>query len=539
MQQPVVLLSQQIVKEDDFMKRIVHIIIVSFIILSTLIVISPSTEIRDNHSSLSTPSNPSILKDKPPSYSLGDDKKNINEPTGNITNLGLAVEDKGRIYYSDGVGLFVMKKDGTQVVQLVDEPVMNIQISQDRVYYIKEETSEIYRINKDGTQKKKISSDKAYSLNIYKDKIYFMDRYNQLYITSLSLDGQNKTVIHETITNDIMVYDDYIYYITKNGDLGKVKIDGSEYALLDTDVMQFDVSSGGIYYIYDPRKVYRPRGLYQLDFNGGSQVQLMEETPYSFNVYDEAIYYNHPVKMSLYSMHSNGTQKTQITGTNTSAINLAGDYIFYRNLEDEKKIYRIDKDGSNRKSLQGTTKITSVVDLTKEIDQLEGKEFLPKLERAYNEGKQIISEIIKHNMTEYEKVKKIHDYIIQTTSYDQETAENFLLGNNTDGNAFTAYGVLINKKGVCQGYAEAAQILFTIAGIESELVIGSVRDEGGTETSHMWNMVWVDGKNYMIDVTWDDPIGDRDMLVHDYFLVDDQTLKQTHHWVYDEYPSCD
>ena len=463
----------------------------------------------------------------------------FNENTGNTTNQGLAIEVGGKIYYSDGTSLWSMNGDETSITQIKQDiyPV-SIQVLGDVIYYIHGETNEIYKINKDGTQNKKISKDKAYSLNIYKDKLYFIDRYNKLYITAMSLDGTNKTVIREVVANDMMIYNDYIYYITRGGVLGKVTMDGQSSTLLATDVMQFDVAKSGIYYTYDPRKEHNERGLYRLGFLDNTRTQLTKETPYSFNAYEDHIYYNHPNKMSLYKMLFDGTQKREITGANVSDINIAGPYIFYKNLEDGKKIYRINQNGANRIALQGKVAITNVTDLTKEIHELEGKEIAPKLKRAYNNAEDIIGKIIKPHMPDYEKAKIIHDYIVNNTRYDRETAERFLQGEASDANAFTAYGVLINKKAVCQGYAEATQILLSLAGIPSELVIGYVEDGEGGYVSHMWNMIFIHNKCYMIDTTWDDPVGPEDVLIYDYFLVDGDTLRQDHYWAYDEYPVC-
>lgn len=462
------------------------------------------------------------------------------ETASNSTNNGLAIETEDEIYYSDGVDLWSMNKEGTsKLILKKDAYPVNLQILDDEIYYINEEDHHIYSISIDGTTQRKISDDKAYSINIYNRRIYFMDRYNQLYITSMSLEGEDKQVIKEIVANDMMIYNNYIYYITRDGDINKIRIDGVNDTTLRTGAIQFDVSKTGVYFTYDPRIDHKPKGLYHLDFEQNNETQLLSETPYSFNVYKNRIYYNHPTKLSLYSMAINGDQKREITGTNSTQINLAGNYIFYKNLEDSKKIYQINLDGTNRKSLQGKTMVTNVADLAKEIDELEGKSIAPKLKRAYNRAVEIVSEIIEPNMSDYEKAKVIHDYVVNTSSYDLEAADQFLKGVASDANAFTAYGILINQRGVCQGYAEAVQILLSLAGIQSELVIGEARDDSGTYISHMWNMVTIDGECYMLDATWDDPVGPRDVLLHDYFLVDSETLKKTHRWAYDEYPPCD
>ena len=118
-----------------------------------------------------------------------------------------------------------------------------------------------------------------------------MDRYNQLYITSISLDGKDKQVIKEIVANDMMIYNNQIYYITRLGDIGTMRIDGANDTILETGVIQFDVSQTGIYFTYDPRISQKPKGLYHLDFKEKNETQLLEETPYSFNVHKEKIYY--------------------------------------------------------------------------------------------------------------------------------------------------------------------------------------------------------------------------------------------------------
>lgn len=518
------------------MRKLVMILVMMLTLIWTI----PSISINEsNSSSMNFPKPQFVEMVESIPKSLSSNGIMPEETAGNSTNKGLAIETKDKIYYSDGVDLWSISRDGTSKSMLKQEAYpVNLQILEDEIYYINEEDHHIYRINTDGTKDHKISDDKAYSINIYNRRLYFMDRYNQLYMTSMSLDGTDKQVIKEIVANDMMIYNDYIYYITRTGNICKMRIDGANDRVLKTGTIQYDVSKTGIYFTYDPRIGYKPKGLYHLDFENNNETQLLSETPYSFNVYKNRIYYNHPSKLSLYSMAIDGTERTEVTGVNSTQINLAGNYIFYKNLEDSKKIYQINVDGTNRKSLQGKTLISNVVDLTKEINDLEDKEISPKLKRAYNRAKDIITEIIEPSMSEYEKAKIVHDYVVNNSSYDVEAAEQFLDGLPSDANAFTAYGILINEKGVCQGYAEAVQILLSLAGIQSELVIGDAMDDEGTYVSHMWNLVLIDDEYYMLDATWDDPVGPRDILLHDYFLVDSETLKKTHRWAYEEYPPC-
>lgn len=119
----------------------------------------------------------------------------------------------------------------------------------------------------------------------------------------------------------------------------------------------------------------------------------------------------------------------------------------------------------------------------------------------------IIKELKLEGATDYDKVKLIHDYIINNTSYDTKFVKS------------SAYDLLVEKEAVCEGYALVAYRLFLAAGLESRIISG----EGNGEP-HAWNIVKVDGKWYNIDLTWDDPITNtgRQVIRYDYFLKSDK-----------------
>ena len=116
--------------------------------------------------------------------------------------------------------------------------------------------------------------------------------------------------------------------------------------------------------------------------------------------------------------------------------------------------------------------------------------------------------------TEFEKELYIHDYICESTIYDE----------TIDGN--TIYDVLINGKAVCEGYAKTAQILLDKLDIDNYLVVGeSVFD--GELGPHMWNVVTIDNHNYHLDATWNDNDKENDVNYF-YFNISDNEIKKDH-----------
>lgn len=137
---------------------------------------------------------------------------------------------------------------------------------------------------------------------------------------------------------------------------------------------------------------------------------------------------------------------------------------------------------------------------------------------------EIIGQIITPSMTDYDKVKAIHDYIVNNTTYD----------SSLQPISFTIYGALIKGRGVCQAYASAFETLLDKVGIENTAVISESME-------HVWNLVKLDGDYYHIDVTWDDPVTNtgENVLRYDYFLVNDEEMKSREHvWEYNDYPQA-
>lgn len=153
----------------------------------------------------------------------------------------------------------------------------------------------------------------------------------------------------------------------------------------------------------------------------------------------------------------------------------------------------------------------------------EAEALTDSLNKKVNE---LIEESQKYS-TAFEKEKFFHDYICLNTVYDESTLGNF---------GGTAYYPLLNGKAICEGYARAMQLLLDKAGIENYLIVGDATSDGTTE-AHMWNIVNINGKNYHLDVTWDDS-DDTDEISYLYFNVTDYDILYDHSKLSPENNNC-
>ena len=141
-----------------------------------------------------------------------------------------------------------------------------------------------------------------------------------------------------------------------------------------------------------------------------------------------------------------------------------------------------------------------------------------------NKVDEIIDKLDLNGLTKKKKIKKIHDYLIDNIEYDKEE-------NYKDNNSNNAYGALINNIALCSGYSDAMAIFL------DRLEIPNLKISSET---HVWNLVYYNGKWLHLDVTWDDPINmiaDSNRYV--YFLINNDMLKkldkETHNYEKNDY----
>ena len=171
------------------------------------------------------------------------------------------------------------------------------------------------------------------------------------------------------------------------------------------------------------------------------------------------------------------------------------------------------------------------------------------LKQIYNNAKDALSYIVSDEMSEYEKVHAIYDYIIYNVRYDHDCAnaeDKYVSGNLSLNEKMKYYGyylegIFLNKfykkdmHAVCDGKSKAFVLMCGIEGITAVRISGEATSDGKNFGGHAWNKVLLDLNGtgdkewYFVDTTWGD-VGDdsKEFLSHAYFLLSDDEVKNTH-----------
>ena len=138
--------------------------------------------------------------------------------------------------------------------------------------------------------------------------------------------------------------------------------------------------------------------------------------------------------------------------------------------------------------------------------------------------------------SDYEKVKKAYEFVINNVSYDIYADQSQNLVSS-----------MINHTSVCAGYSKELQYLLHEAGVECAYITGTVSRNGELE-SHAWNLVNIDGTDTFVDVTWGDPSyvmsseAARELpdISYNYLCLTTEEMERTGHTPDDSYtlPEC-
>jgi hypothetical protein len=143
----------------------------------------------------------------------------------------------------------------------------------------------------------------------------------------------------------------------------------------------------------------------------------------------------------------------------------------------------------------------------------------------------LVQEITRGLTSDKEKAAAIYKWVVQNIEYDYSYS------------IYEALPTLHARKGVCNGFSLLLAAMMRAGGIPAKFVTGAADGVGGwprlpEKTNHAWNEIYIDGKWYSVDVTWDSCRYHDLMESHpeypfdyylEYYLIDEKQFSTDHH----------
>ena len=148
------------------------------------------------------------------------------------------------------------------------------------------------------------------------------------------------------------------------------------------------------------------------------------------------------------------------------------------------------------------------------------KEENTELKNLYNKMRKVLQDINNDEMTDYEKVLAIYEWLVMNVTYDRVALQLSSDPNVSNFHSFYLEGVFDDNLAVCDGISKALVCLCNMEGIPAIRVTGTGRQ------NHAWNKVCINNSWYVVDATSGGSIINDtfEVLTHRFFMITDENF---------------
>ena len=129
------------------------------------------------------------------------------------------------------------------------------------------------------------------------------------------------------------------------------------------------------------------------------------------------------------------------------------------------------------------TTISNSGEITLKIKYLYNEE---QMEKISNRVDELINQLITNDMSDYDKIKTIHDYIINHAKYDVDNNNN----KKSVYDSALAYGPLFQGYATCNGYTDLMAIFLTKMGFNNYKVATTPEEINNYTISSFWTAIY-------------------------------------------------
>jgi transglutaminase/protease-like cytokinesis protein 3 len=158
------------------------------------------------------------------------------------------------------------------------------------------------------------------------------------------------------------------------------------------------------------------------------------------------------------------------------------------------------------------------------------------LDKAANK---IVLAVKESSDNQYSTLINIYKYLQKNVQYDNKEFNAVVKGKIKNVASHNAYGAIINKLAVCDGFSSAFSLLVQKLGFKCMLVFGRSAYTSAALSNHAWNIIKVRNQYYHFDITWDArKFNELSLFSYVYFAMSDVEITNDHKWNKTTTPAC-
>lgn len=153
-----------------------------------------------------------------------------------------------------------------------------------------------------------------------------------------------------------------------------------------------------------------------------------------------------------------------------------------------------------------------------EVEHITTGEELDSLHTQLEEKLSTISDLALHIKDDRQRAWALLRVLAETTTYDKDKTLSHY-----------AYGALITREADCAGISTAYKLLCNRCNLDCDVVSGVVYDDDNISYSHAWNVLYLDGQELYLDVTFSRTIDGK--AADTWFLLTKEEMQAQRHYL--------
>ena len=275
----------------------------------------------------------------------GSPENNSGNLAGNYAPEGgaFAVSDGNAVYYISGDKISLMNPYTKDMEILAEVPgVYDLQYYDGKLYFCTGE--KVGYLDPETRKEGTVCSSPGGRLYIFEDNFYFYDNEGTRYLYRIDPAQGEMTQLNGTMEyRCLQIVEDTLYYISpeKGSSICRSDLDGGNESVISSSSFEDLCICQNTIYASTGEKLVR------MDLNGGNLETLVQGTIHHLNVTDGGIFYTSGAGERLEWLSPDSKTQYTIIPSSTGDFNVAGDWIFYINKEDENRLWRVRAGGTD------------------------------------------------------------------------------------------------------------------------------------------------------------------------------------------------
>lgn len=266
---------------------------------------------------------------------------------GNIANNSFWGFQGNKLYYRANYDLGILNLETGELKKIVNAGGNYIQVLGNEVY--NSGLMGLGQIDLQTGEIKTIASDSASYINAVDGWLYYINTTDGNKVYRVKMNGENREKLSDLADVEHLVYYDGQLFFNRYWnawDFYKMNTDGTNLVMLQEQWIEFFLIHDGWIYVVDLNT--EPNGIYRYDVNGGNRTLLTEAYGDFMNICGDYLFFqNIDDGYKLYKVPLSGGAIEKVLDMNIGYIHSYGDYLYFFNPEDpDYRVHRMHYDSN-------------------------------------------------------------------------------------------------------------------------------------------------------------------------------------------------